>query len=471
MNTPIQPSTTTENTSLKYVSLPQRGKAHEQFIPPIIERTRLQNGVEVVECQMPDRNVVAIECIVGRGSRNERQEHAGAIHFCEHMFCGGTTTKGRETSVKITDLIERVGGRVNAYTSNDRIALSAVAGRKGAELALDLCLDRMLASEFSSAAVEQQRGAIMAEISSTWLANPGERMNYLIESTLFKGSSEEHHVLGTRESVSSFSKELLVKISEEIFKPEDLVVIIAGGYSQEFSECVKTTLAALTKNRAKSDLLVEMPIGPKELKGRAHSPHIDQMLGSGSVDLVVVFPGIGIESAHRDALRLFHYIVGNGSLGCRLNKVMREEKGLTYGGRSYLNARGGIGYQRFGLGVQPQKLEQVVPEFLDFLDLLREHGISAEELQIAKEKRIASDSQIYESIPNVAFSLGQTAIRGRLYQMPFRTFEEDLAALHRVTLDEINHLAATLLKPTERQIFMVGDVSVERGQKIVAESC
>jgi predicted Zn-dependent peptidase len=86
-----------------------------------IQFTTLDNGLRVITDTVPDVHSVALGVWVNVGTRNEDPKYNGAAHMVEHMLFKGTPTRSTQ---QIAEIVEDVGGNINAYTSREMTSLS-----------------------------------------------------------------------------------------------------------------------------------------------------------------------------------------------------------------------------------------------------------------------------------------------------------------------------------------------------------
>ena len=82
----------------------------------------LDNGVRVATDSMEGVRSCAIGLWLEVGSRHERGGEYGLAHFVEHMLFKGTR---RHDALELADELNRLGGNVNASTSQESILLYA----------------------------------------------------------------------------------------------------------------------------------------------------------------------------------------------------------------------------------------------------------------------------------------------------------------------------------------------------------
>src|SRR5688500_313671 len=85
-------------------------------VPAGLAATVTESGVAVVTEAMPDVRSVSVGYWVSVGSRDEDDATAGASHFLEHLLFKGTP---RRTAQEIAEVLDAVGGDMNAFTSKE----------------------------------------------------------------------------------------------------------------------------------------------------------------------------------------------------------------------------------------------------------------------------------------------------------------------------------------------------------------
>ena len=84
-----------------------------------MQKTVLDNGLTIVTDPMRSVETVALGVWCGTGARHEDMKYNGVAHMVEHMVFKGTKMR---TSLQISEQMENVGGRMNAYTGREATA-------------------------------------------------------------------------------------------------------------------------------------------------------------------------------------------------------------------------------------------------------------------------------------------------------------------------------------------------------------
>ena len=172
----------------------------------------LANGLRVATHHMPHVETVSLGIWVGAGARHEAPDQHGISHLLEHMAFKGTA---RRTAIDIAEEIEAVGGELNAATSLETTAYYARLLKEDVGLALDILADILQAPRYSEDELEREREVILQEIAGT-RDSPDELVYELLQEAAFPAQSIGRPILGTAESVTSFTAEDLRAFLREL---------------------------------------------------------------------------------------------------------------------------------------------------------------------------------------------------------------------------------------------------------------
>ena len=187
----------------------------------------------------------------------------------------------------------------------------------------------------------------------------------------------------------------------------------------------------------------------------AHGPHrqdagapsrVEETRDKKQAVLVVGFPGTTMFNEDHYALELIQESCSD--LGSRLFLRIREQLGLAY----YVGAQNlaGLapGYFAFYTGTEPSKVELVEKELLQEAELLRNAGLTAEELKRTKAKIIGQKKIARQELGHLA----SITTLDELYGLGYQRTELDDAKYETVTLEQIKAVAQKYLKPEARSL-------------------
>src|SRR5512137_2693810 len=168
----------------------------------MIEKTTLENGIQVITEEIPGVHSVSIGVWVQAGSRDERPEENGISHFIEHMLFKGTQ---RRSAQQIAKEIDSVGGVLNAFTSKEFSSFYAKVLAEHLPIALDLLFYLYLNSTFSAEEMERERQVIAQEISMVE-DTPDEYIHDLFNESFWPRHPLGFPILGRLETIGRMSR-------------------------------------------------------------------------------------------------------------------------------------------------------------------------------------------------------------------------------------------------------------------------
>jgi zinc protease len=395
-------------------------------------KTVFDNGLTVVVKEVHSAPIVAVDTWVGAGARNESPKMAGISHFIEHMLFKGT--KKRKVG-EIGKAIQSVGGYLNAATSLDYTHYYVVVPSDYSKLALEVQADAILNSVFDPREIEKERKVILEEMSLKH-DDPMRHIGWITYQQVFKGTPYEHDVLGTPETLSSFTRETFLKYHRQYYVPNNMVVAVVGDIN---TDMVIRQLKELFKNARPA----EVQRAPEfEIPCLSQVNQVETIMQVDQNYFYLGFPAPAQGSDDAPALTVLSVILGGGQ-SSRFYQGLREEKKLVNTVSAGYQAYQQIGM--FAIYAQAQKLDplEFQKEITRTLAELLESGVTHAEL--ARAKSILRSEMAYATETNVdiAALLGEYELNGSAEDA--LKFEE---ALQNVTKEEIHRVARKYLNPT-----------------------
>lgn len=406
----------------------------------MIKRTVLENGLRLLSEEVPGMPSVTVGIWVENGSRDEDPLENGVSHFLEHLFFKGTE---RRTAAGIAEEIDAVGGVLDAFTGKEYTCYYARVLTEHLPLALDLLTDVFLHSQFAEEEIERERSVIyqeMAQVEDT----PDELIHDLFHLDFWRGHPLSRPISGTPASVSRLRRGDFLRYLERRYRPDRIFVAMAGGAQHE--ELVEQVGTALSVLKGKAEPTDACP--PVAYPGVYPYPReLEQ------THLCLGIPCVSQLDPEWYAAYLLHTALGGG-MSSRLFQEIREQRGLAYDVTSFLSTYRDAGY----LGVYVATNAAWVPEVIDIiwttLRRIAREGISAEELRRAKGHAKGGLLLGLETSEARMNRLARCEIYFRRY-IPIREVDEQI---ERVTLDEVQALAARCFADTGRALTILGEL-------------
>ena len=151
------------------------------------------------------------------------------------------------------------------------------------------------------------------------------------------------------------------------------------------------------------------------------------------------------------------YRILGGAFTSRINMNLREDKGYTYGARSNWSFRRGAGPFSAGGDIQTAYTKEAVSEFINELNDIRGgRPVTEKELEYNKQSLIRQYPSGFETVGAISANLANLVTFG----LPDSYFNDFIARINSVTLNDVNRVAKQYLDPDKMAIVIVGDRKV-----------
>jgi predicted Zn-dependent peptidase len=391
----------------------------------LIIKYACQNGLRVVLENIPTVRSVAIGIWIGTGSRNETPENNGVSHFLEHMFFKGTKTR---TAKEIAESFDSIGGQVNAFTSKEYTCYYAKVLDTHSDFALEVLADMFFNSSFDEGELAKEKNVVFEEIKM-YEDTPDDIVHDLLSKAVYQDHPLGYPILGTEETLQTFTGDTLKKYMEDTYTPENVVVSIAGNISEDFIKKVEGYFGSYQgKKQPSNDQNPEFFANQVSRKKETEQAH-----------LCIGYQGLKV--GHEDIYNLIvlNNVLG-GSMSSRLFQEVREQRGLAYSVFSYHSAYEDTGMVTIYGGTGAKQLNTLYETIQETLNKLKQTGITDKELSNSKEQLKGSLMLSLESTNSRMSRNGKNELLlGR-----HRSLDEIIVQIDKVSKPTVDHLANTI---------------------------
>lgn len=395
-----------------------------------VTRATLENGLRVVIIRNTLAPVVTTELNYLVGSNETDPAFPGTAHALEHMMFRGSEGLDKD---QLASIGAQLGGSYNADTTENVTQYFYTAPAEDLDVMLRIEALRMKGLSLRPQDWEKERGAIEQEVSRD-LSSPVYKYISQLQAIMFAGTPYEHDALGTRASFDKTDIVRLRKFYEHWYAPNNAILVIAGDIDPTATlKKVKNYFDAIPKKT----LPERKTFSLSPLK--AHEIALPTDLPIGLVGVAYRMPGM--TSADYAAATL-------------LSDILASQRGALYGlvpqGKALLSEFDYIPKGDVGFGVAIAGFpkggngHKVLDEVRHELDHIQKSGVSSELLEAARQKELAQLAFQANSISGQA-EIWSQALAFQGLQSP----DEMALSFKKVTLEDVNRLARTLLKPDQ----------------------
>lgn len=429
------------------------GASRTEPPPPLAERAiafpdfdeiELPNGLRLVVVPHGTQPVVNLSLYVTSGAATDPRGKAGRAELAADVLTKGTSTR---SALEISEAIEGVGGSLTAWAGNDWTTVSATVLSDHLPLAMDLVADVTLRPTFPDEEVALSRTRWLSALEAE-LGEPGT----IAERRFLRDVYGAEHPYGTvagPESVRPLERADLVTFHDEHFSADSALLVVSGRVSRGDVE---------TQVRAHFG---EWPRAERRDADYSSAASIDETRISlvdrpGSVQSTVQMGHLALRPDDPDffPMLVLNRIVGGGA-DSRLFRILREERGWSYGAYSGMTRPADIGYFVAQAEVRTEVTGPAVMEMLHQLRRIREEEVPADEFSAARDYLHGSFPLRLETASGAAGQIAQNRLLG-LPRDQLTEYRERIAA---VTPEEVQRVAQTRIRPERTLIVVVGDAA------------
>ncbi len=413
--------------------------APAQF-PPFQEAV-LPNGVRLVVVENRKQPVLSVSLSFAAGSVTEPGTKVGLASMVAGLLNKGAGARNAE---QFADAIEGVGGGFAAFAGDDFLQLYVNTLSRNAALAFELLADAAIRPAFPDKEVELLRTQTLSGLQLE-RSQPAAIAGRTFRQALY--GAHPYGRSATEATVKAITRADLVAFHKARLRPQGALLVVAGDLSLAQARALATkAFAGWTGAPAALAALPPVPARTQAELILVHRP------GSVQSNVRIGNTTWGPADPRRYAATVANEALGGGSEG-RFFRILREEKGWTYGSYSELETRRGAGAFSASGEFRTAVTDSAVTVMLQQIRALRDAVLPAQEFADRKGSLTGRFPLQVETAEQVA----NRVATARLLGLPadyVQTYRQKLAA---VTAAEARTAAAAAFRPEQGVIVVVGD--------------
>jgi len=345
------------------------------FAPPEPTVLTLAHGGSLWFVPRPGLPLVSVRLLVPGGKAADPEDQPGLVSFADDMLTHGAGDMDTQAFAQATD---QLAIDLGARTTGTYTIVSLETQTDRLEPALDLLFQAVLSPRFDPAEVDRMRDVRLGDLAVA-TDSPQSVAGWVADRVYYgAGHPLAHPAVGTVASTKAATADALKRSwrSRRDATPPTLVVVgdidadsIVSMLDQRLSGWTQTGTS---------------PQPPPPPAGVAEGPalYLVDNPGASQTTLEVVMPGPAMSDPTVDAARLGSIVLG-GTFTSRLNRLLREEKGYTYGAFARLYPATTHGTIVASTAVQRDVTAPALKDLLSEIDRLGQ-GLSEDELVKAR---------------------------------------------------------------------------------------
>jgi zinc protease len=417
------------------------------------------NGLRVFVSEKHDTPAVTIQAWIKTGSIHEDNYlGCGLSHFLEHMLFQGC--KGYPAH-SAADLINRLGGEVNAYTSFGSTVYHLDLPSRHCLKGVDVLAAMVSAPEFPSDKFNLESKVILRERDMI-LDRPDRMLGEKLWKDVFLVHPVRHPIIGYRDRIKAVAREMMADYYELRYSPERCFFMISGDV--DAGQIAKALEKKLGKWRRGNIAEPFLPVEPEQNCFRKCNYAFKDPLAR----IAAGYKLPDASSQEIPALDILCGIMGQ-SRSSRLIQRLKTEKELAIGISSFSYTPSFCGMMGISAICAPDKVSALESELQAELELIVRGELSEEEVQREQLQQATEYIRGLQTNSGMASAIGNTVLTFGYPEAANRYFD----ILSSVTLDQVKEVARRCL-PVERQTLvrlLPEDNTAAAGAKNVKANC
>jgi zinc protease len=422
------------------VLLPATGSRGADSASDALRASTLDNGLRVLVLEDHRNPIVSVQVWYRVGSRNEQRGATGLAHFLEHMMFKGTKAHPHGA---FSELVERNGGRNNAFTTQDVTSYYVNIAADRVDLILDLEADRMRNLTLDPKDIDSERQVVTEERRTRTEDDPAGFLGEAVSAIAFKAHPYGQPIVGWMEDLARITPAQLRAFYDTYYEPGNALLVVAGDVNgPALLEKITRRFGAIRRAPAPPPVTAVEPPQDGERRVTLRRPEARLPV------VYLAWPVPNHTSPDATALELLSTVLSSG----RASRLYRH---LVYERQLALDAGGDYSYFSFDPNVfwfwatpmpgqTPQTLEK---ELLAEMDKLRAEPVTEEELTRAKNQTEAGFVFQEDSIFRRATLLAQFELIGG-----YAKKDEFMRSIRALTPADLQRVAKTWFPPDLKNV-------------------
>ena len=365
----------------------------------------------------------------------------GVSHMLEHMVFKGTS---RRSAKEIALSLESLGGSLDAYTSREHTVYQARVLDEHLPEAADVIADLIFRPALRAEDLKLERKVILEEISMVD-DTPDDLVFELHNTELWGEHPYGYSILGTRDTVSALGTKDLQALHQRAYHPPQIVVAAAGNIDHDALLELLQRTGWSDVERGDAALLKSETPDPLP----AHRTHIER--DGAQTHIVYGSRAIAHGDERRYALGLVSTLLGGG-MSSRLFQRVREDLGLAYAVSTFQSLHVDTGVHGVYVATGPETTAEAMQAIEAELADVSANGLPDDEIESGKQQLRGQITLSMESVSSRMYR----AASPELYGEPFRTLDEGLDRVQRITPDEVRAVCAEFFAPEVQTVVSLG---------------
>ncbi|QDT50052.1 Peptidase M16 inactive domain protein [Symmachiella dynata] len=424
------------NIDIHYASRQALGKG--------VTLAKLSSGLTVIVQENHAAPVATVRSyVVNTGSAFEGKDMgAGLSHMLEHLVAGGTTTIRPEKEVRA--LVDSMGGRTNAYTSNDITAFYIDCPADKTALALELIAQNMQFSTIPEDEYLREMGVVQRELEKG--EQERRRVSYnRMKQLIYQVHPMRHPTIGYLPVVQQVKRQDVIDFYHNRYVPQNMIIIVVGDVNTD--DVLDEVLKDFKDFHRTTERAPILPVEPDQASPRT----IRVEMEGPTAQISLAWPTVPLQDPNLYPLDVAAFVLTHGD-SSRLAKRLKIDQPLATSVSSSSFTPGFVkGWFQITAECAPENLDEVRRIILEEVDKLKTTEVSEAELAKVKRQKAAEHVFGQQTVQNQAEMLASS------YRSTGDPLFDDqyVAGIQTVTAEQIRNVARKYFLPQRMNTVII----------------
>lgn len=411
---------------------------------PVIVRERLDNGLRIWTVPYGAIPVANATLVIARGTGDDPAHLHGLASLTGDLLDEGA---GDFDAITLAEAFARLGTQLDVDVGPDATTLSCAGLARSLERTLELLADvvrrpRLEAPDF--ARVRELRVNRLRQLSRS----AGTIADRAYVSAVFADHAYGHGALGTTATLEAMTRDDAREFWATRFGPAVATLVVVGDVVS-----ADVTAAARRAFDSWTGTVPPPTAGSPSVLADPRILLVDRP-GAAQSELRVGHVGPPRSTPDYHALVVLNAVLG-GQFTSRINRRLREEKGITYGAHTSFDFRRLAGSFSCDTSVQSDATAGAVVDVLTEFARIRDEAVAEDELGAARASLTRGYVRNFETAAQIARAASQLAV----HDLPDDTFDRFVPAVEMIDQQDVHSAASTCVRPDEATVVVVGDAA------------
>lgn len=422
---------------------PKAGPPKDVVFPKFFDTT-ISNGINLIVITNNKIPAVSVRLVFRESGSYYDKEKYGISSITAELLTKGTKNRSAE---QIAEEMDFIGGIISSDSDWDGsyISLSVLKKHfnKAIEILSDIVINPIFAEEEISRIKEQRISSLIQNKS-----NPDYLTDRMFAKAVFGNHPYAYPIEGTEESIRNLTRDDLLGFYKKHYSSDKLILAFVGDITREEAIYVTEKYFSGLPTTQKSEEEIKVYIIDDTKPNRVYIINKPEAVQS---NIKIGHTGVKRNNPDYIKIMVMNTILG-GYFGSRINYLLREKHGFTYGAGSSFDPRIYPGDFSVSADVRTEVTDTSISLIISELRRIREETVSEEELSRVKNYLTGVFPLNLETSNNVA----SRVIGMKLYNLPDDYYNKYISEIMSVTTKDVMETAKKYIRPENLSIVVTG---------------